>query len=189
MKTAVFHEEKATAMACFFLERAAGKKLNDIKLMKLMYIAERRALELYASPIAGDNYLSMEHGPVLETTLQLMRDERLGEIWDRHVSDMERFHSGGSQDVKLIEPISAAEVLSRAEVGVLEGVWDEFGHLTKWKLRDYCHDHFKEYDVRAEQLKTSIPLELETIFSALGDTEDVARAKAADVAYYESIPL
>ncbi len=33
-----YNEEKATAAACFFLEKAGGK-LDDLKLMKLLYLA------------------------------------------------------------------------------------------------------------------------------------------------------
>jgi len=67
------------------------------------------------------------------------------------------------------------------EIEILSEVWDRFGRMSKWKLKDYCHDNFPEYDMRAETLKTSFPLNMETIFSALGDTEELAIAKVQEI--------
>jgi uncharacterized phage-associated protein len=177
----MYRELKATAMACFFLERESSHELNDIKLMKLLYIAERRSLARYSMPITGDNYVSMEHGPVLSTTYRLMSSEVEGQTWGSHIAQMKRWKDGHDQLVPLVRGIEYASVLRGCEIEILEEVWAEMGAWTKWQLKDYCHENFKEYDERAEKLKTSINLELETIFAALGDNERLAREKADEV--------
>jgi hypothetical protein len=63
-----YNEEKATALACRFLELAGGE-LEDLKLMKLMYLAEREAIRLRNVGITGDRMVSMKNGPVLKHTL------------------------------------------------------------------------------------------------------------------------
>jgi uncharacterized phage-associated protein len=182
----MYREDKATAMACFFLEHEASHELNDIKLMKLLYIAERKSLEMYSMPIAGDDYVSMEHGPVLSTTYRLMSSEKVGEVWNKHIAAIRRWVSGHEQEVPLIEAVAYESILRGCEISILEEVWREFGSWSKWQLKDYCHKNFKEYDERAEKMKTSIKLDLETIFTALGDEPELAKEKSQEVLEFTS---
>ena len=46
--------EKRTAQAAAFLLHQAGGRLPLLKLMKLLYLAERESLRLYGEPISGD---------------------------------------------------------------------------------------------------------------------------------------
>ena len=49
----LFNEKRAAQAAAFLLHRAGGR-LPVLKLMKLMYLAERESLRLYGEPIIGD---------------------------------------------------------------------------------------------------------------------------------------
>ena len=60
--TVTYREDKATQAAARLL-RLAGGKLNHMKLMKLLYLADRRALIQWGRPITFDWYVSMPHGP------------------------------------------------------------------------------------------------------------------------------
>jgi hypothetical protein len=42
--------------------------LPVIKLIKLMYLAERLSLQRYGEPLTGDRLVSMPDGPVLSMT-------------------------------------------------------------------------------------------------------------------------
>ena len=63
----IFDEKVAANMAAAFLFLAGGE-LYFLKLMKLMYLAERKSYQLYAEPIVGDRMVSMNYGPVLSNT-------------------------------------------------------------------------------------------------------------------------
>ena len=39
-----------------------------MRFIKLMYLSDRKAMELYGFPISGDHYFSMNKGPVLSQT-------------------------------------------------------------------------------------------------------------------------
>src|SRR5580658_9696442 len=80
-----FRIDKAVAMAVYFLDKAPGNELNDIKLMKLMVLAERRAMVESTCMITGDNFYSMQHGPVLSNTLNAMNGSAESETWNRHI--------------------------------------------------------------------------------------------------------
>lgn len=55
-------------MAAFFLYRN-GNRLSILKLMKLLYLADRESLARFGSPLSYDRFASLPHGPVLSQTL------------------------------------------------------------------------------------------------------------------------
>jgi len=70
----LFNEKKAAQAAAYFLFRAGGP-LSVLKLMKLLYFAERRSFEKFGEPMIGDRLVSMPHGPVLSCTHNHMNGE------------------------------------------------------------------------------------------------------------------
>ena len=62
LQVMAFREDKATALAAAFLERAGGE-LEYLKLLKLMYLAERESLRVLGSSLMEDTFVSMKHGP------------------------------------------------------------------------------------------------------------------------------
>jgi len=145
-----FNEQKATAVACYFLERAGGE-LEDLKLMKLMYLSEREMIRLANVGITGDSFFSMQNGPVLSETLRLMQGKprkSKGTIWNEHIESPEQWK------VRLRKPIEP-NVLSEAEQTVIGKQWNAHGRKNKWNLVDLTHT-FPEWDERARQFKTSI---------------------------------
>ena len=74
MKLPKFREDKASQVAAIFLKLRGGR-MNHLKLMKLLYLAEREALIRLGRPIIFDYCVSMDHGPVLCQTLNLLHGE------------------------------------------------------------------------------------------------------------------
>jgi len=70
----LFNEKKAAQAAAYFLFRAGGP-LSVLKLMKLLYFAERRSFEKFGEPMIGDRLASMPHGPVLSCTYNHMNGD------------------------------------------------------------------------------------------------------------------
>ena len=60
--TPLFDERKAAEAAAFLLFMAGGK-LPLIKLVKLLYLAERLSLQRYGEPLTGDRLVAMPNGP------------------------------------------------------------------------------------------------------------------------------
>jgi uncharacterized phage-associated protein len=160
MQTSTYNEEKATAVACFFLERAGGK-LEDLKLMKLMYLAEREALRIRSCSIIGDAYYSMKNGPVLSATLDRMtpRDQIDPQgIWREHIDLPEKWKIR----LKRLYPVHKS--LSNGELEILDQVWAQYGNMTKWELRDLTHDLPEWHDPAG----SSGPISLDEIYAAFG---------------------
>ena len=142
-----------------------------IKLVKLLYLAERLSLQRYAEPLTGDNLVSMTHGPVLSQTLNHIngatRSTEGG--WDTWVSDRAG-HQVALRDPSMVRtPEQDLLALSDSDLEVLGETWDQFGHLGKWDLVAYTHDHCPEWE---EPNGSSYPISYGRLFAALGYTPE-----------------
>ena len=129
----VFDEQKAAQAAAYLLRRH-GEPMPYIKLIKLLYLADRRALIETGYPITGDRLVSMPKGPVLSQILDLItwesRDE--GSEWRKHVSLPFNYL------VMAIGPRDQGR-LSDYDRSALDAVFDEFGRMDKWDVVDHTH--------------------------------------------------
>ena len=52
---------------------------------------------------------------------------------------------------------------------VLDAVWEHFGHMGRWQIRDYAHHHCPEWE---DPHGSSSPIPDEKVFRALGYTSE-----------------
>jgi uncharacterized phage-associated protein len=162
-----YREDKATQAAARLLHLAGGS-LNHMKLIKLLYLADRRALLQYGRPITFDWYVSMPHGPVLSFTLDRINDSpspRETSYWHRFISERRE------NEVALLGDVPPRDQLSPAEEQLLDAVWQEFGKMNQWDLRDYSHTLPEWRDPKG----SSLPIEIRDILLGEGFSEEEAR--------------
>lgn len=164
----MFDERRTAQMAAYFLSKAGGS-LSHLKLMKLLYLADRESFARFEHPISHDHIVAMPHGPVLSTTLNLTNAaiESAPFGWEHWIGD----RAGHVVSLRRGVDRDALEDLSDADVEVVDHVWGQFGHLSKWQLRDYTHEHCPEW---TDPNGSSIPITWESIFMALGKPYEVA---------------
>ena len=167
-----FNERKVAQMAAFFLQER-GEPMAILKLMKLLYLAERESLRLYGMPMSGDHLVAMPHGPVLSITYDLMSgsyDTHEGG-WQQWIADRENY------EVSLQKKVSREDLdeLSNANIAILRAVWEKFGYLNRWEIRDYTHDFCPEWQ---DPHGSSQPIAYEAIFRVLGRSPEEARLLA-----------
>ncbi|MFT4063375.1 Panacea domain-containing protein [Paraburkholderia sp.] len=158
-------------MAAFFLAKSGGK-MAILKLMKLLYLADRESLNRYEEPISGDRMVSMPHGPVLSRTYELMNGAEgpVDDGWDHWVADRAGYEVALKDDISADRESLGA--LSDAEIEVLDSVWTEFGHLGKYQIRDLTHDTCAEW---TDPHGSSKPIPYRDVFLALGRDLEAAR--------------
>ncbi len=78
-----FDEQKVTEAAAFLLELRGGR-MHYIKLLKLLYLADRKAFAQWGIPISNDNYVAMDNGPVPSQTYNLVKEG--GCIWSEFIT-------------------------------------------------------------------------------------------------------
>ena len=169
--TASFNECKTAQAAAFFLSRQTKNRMPHLKLMKLLYLADRESVREHGYPITNDAWVSMPHGPVLSRTLDLINGyvDSAPNGWEHWISDKE------NHEVALRRAFSPDELgqLSPADTEVLESVWNEFGAMSQWEIRDWTHDHCKEWK---DPCGSSAPIAFEDMAKAVGYSAQAAQA-------------
>lgn len=135
-----FNERKAAQAAAYLLYRGGGR-LPVIKLVKLLYLAERLSLQRYGEPLTGDRLVSMPHGPVLSLTYGLIQGAYSPSEggWDAWVADRSGHDVELADSSMIRSPEQDLTALSDSDLEVLAETWTSFGHWEKFKLRDYTH--------------------------------------------------
>src|SRR4028118_844048 len=177
-----FREDKA-AQAAARLLRLRGGRMSHLKLIKLLYLAEREALTRFGAPLTYDNYVSMPHGPVLSATLDRINERQVyeGGYWDQHITPKH------NNEVSLRNPDAVPNGrLSPAEEALLDEIFQRYGHLGRWQLVELTHKLPEWIDPEG----SSLPIDPADILLSEGySEEDVAemRAEWDEAAYAASL--
>lgn len=158
-----FREDKATQAAALLLEWAGGR-MNYMKLIKLLYLADRKALLTQGCPISFARPVSMKHGPVLSEVLDLINEGSppgVEPVWTRAISSPENYQ------VRLNAECSPDD-LSDAEEEILRDVFDEYGAIPPWPLVDHLHAVLPEWT----DTDSAVPIRYRDILQNEGWTEE-----------------
>ena len=157
-----FNEKKATQAAAILLQLCGGV-MSYMKLIKLLYLADREALLRWGRPITTDRYFSMDHGPVLSRVLDLVTDgDHPGtpSIWASHISAPSNFEVQLRCD-------AGRDELSAAEVALLGEVWQQHSAKSRWDLVELTHK-LPEWK---DPLGGAVPIAFRDILKAGGKTD------------------
>lgn len=173
-KTVIFSEQKVAQMAAYFLQRRGGR-MAYIKLMKLLYLADRESMDRYSAPMSHDSHVSMPQGPVLSATLNLITGQIQSPIWRSWVSSEAQFEVSLNRELNDLEVL---DELSDADLEIMDHVWEQFGQMKRWELVDYTHDHLPEW---VDPGRSSTPINPRAVFRALGKDEQQAELLAREL--------
>lgn len=163
-----FREDRATQAAARLIKLQGGR-MNVLKLIKLMYLVDRNALTRFGRPVTFDSYFSMPHGPVLSMTLDRINAEpnpSNGFYWHNYISERQGY------DV-VLKADAPRDQLSQAEEELIDEVFQQFGNLNQWQLRDWCHEHLAEWK---DPQGSALPIEIADVLRAAGFSDDQATA-------------
>lgn len=167
-------DSRKTAQAAAHLIHLNGGSLNYMVLIKLLYLADRQSLIETGMPITGDKMVAMPHGPVLSRTYdEINMGEsiipQLSSAWYKYVTEPQDY---------IVKNKQAAEddQLSAYELQLLASVYNKFGGMNKWALRDYTHELPEWTDPNG----SSHPIEPETILRACGKSDEEIEQLCAD---------
>ena len=171
-----FSERKVTEAAGYLLRLSRGRQFH-MKLLKLLYIADRRALANWGFFLSADSHVSMEYGPVLSNTYNLIKGQRKGEFWQSHIS------SRAQNEVHLLKDTST-DTLSRAEERLLDEVFAEFGDVETFELSEMTHSQFPEW---RDPGKSRIPISPREILQAQNVPDEEIRDILQDLRVSENV--
>jgi len=144
-----------------------------MRLLKLLYIADRESLAETGKTITGDQPCAMERGPVLCETYDLIRGKGANAApWARHVRT-DRY------DIELVSDPGKKQ-LSRGDVAKLLEVSKRYQDFDEWAMSELT-SKFEEWKTNYPGNKSSAPIPWQDMLRAQGKTdfiETVAREKA-----------
>jgi uncharacterized phage-associated protein len=178
-----FDSRRAAEAASRFTELAGGT-IDIVRLMKMLYLAERRSLELYRHPMFGDRYVSMKHGPVVSHSYNLLKADPADKTGERN-EDVNLWATHFVRDgymVRLQQRLAPA-ALSRADIEVINCVHEEWRVTDTWAMVEKLHKSLAEWK---DPGSTSTGIAVEDICIALklkdSEVQDLRDQVQADMA-------
>ena len=180
-------KDKILQLMWLFAKKLGGS-VSDVKLMKLLYFTDRLSLISTGHPISYDDYYSLNRGPILSKTKDLI-DTYLDPDYMHIFHPCEPSESPNGYPVKKISLKNLDEnfdYLSEIDIKFLEDVFNEMGSLDDDEIVTYSH----RKEICPEWTwpdGSSLPINIETIFSNIGLTKEETALQVAEVNYHKKI--
>lgn len=160
----VFDEMKATQAACYLLTLNAGQ-MNYMKMIKLLYLADRKFITDWNNTITTDSYVSMDNGPVTSKIYDLIKASKTdnGSYWASLIQTDE-------YNVVLKKEPAEYDRLSPMEMEVIEEINNKFSSYREWDVVDFCHKNLKEWQ---DPSGSTIPITIEDIIRVVKPEKEV----------------
>ena len=126
----VYQQRKTIEAAAYLLAKLGGE-MPYIKLIKLLYLADREQVKRRGRTLSGDTHWSLPYGPVLEHALNCIKGN--DPAWFEYIRT--------DVDAKVTWLVAQPELsaMSQSDTEVLDDTVACFGHLHWKELVDYTH--------------------------------------------------
>lgn len=121
-----FDRQKAIQVVLWLLGRHGGR-LERMKLLKLLFFADRQHLVRHGRPICGGSYVAMQHGPVHSEVYDCIKSEQVPDA----------FISQGN--IVVAKAICDEDFLSESDIETLNYANTTYGNKDSWHLRELTH--------------------------------------------------
>lgn len=167
-----FNTRKAAQVTAYFMLKAGGK-INILRATKLIYLADRRSMEMREFPLTGDEFVSMKFGPINSYIYSYMTGAapvRQGE-WAEYIAPRRGYDLWPSQQIEGDD----LDELSLSDIRLLDETWDEFKDIgDQFDLADWTHKYCPEW---RDPSGSSIPINPASIYRILGKAEPIELAE------------
>src|SRR3989344_147428 len=136
MKTLLEFDYKKAIQAINYLSQKEGGRIDKLKLIKLIYFADRYHIRKYGRPIINDVYFAMPLGAVGSSVKDIAGFLNLPE---EELNYAKKFIDG--EEKYTIKSISGTDldIFSKSDVEALDFAYSNFGGYKASKLVDICH--------------------------------------------------
>jgi len=164
-----FGTRKIVEAVAVLLQANPNRRMGVLRLLKLLYIADRESLREVGRPIVGTKLAAMDLGPVHSDVYDLTKSSQHGdETWDSFIS------KSGRDVVLMGDP--GVHTLSRYEIDKLNETAEMYRNTPDGKLSTITHQ-FPEW-VKNHREHTSRPIPMRDILEAVGranEEKDILR--------------
>lgn len=140
MTTTLETSYKKATQALNFLAQKKDGKINKMKAIKLIFLADRLHLRKYGRPIIGDTYWAIKMGPVGS---RVKRVAELATMPEDAFSYAKKYIQPTDEKKHYVASIRAADidVFSKTDLECLEAVYEQFGDKDQFELKDITHQY------------------------------------------------
>ena len=156
-------ETRTIVESLYYLLKKLGPT-DKVKLVKLLYFADKYHLIKYGRTITNDEYWAMPHGPVGSNAKDVLEFNEF--TMSKNECDFAKtlIAQAGEKSFKVKENVDvfSFDFLSESDMEALNFVIKNFGTMDTWKIRDYSHkypewaqyeDLFKKEETRRERIR------------------------------------
>jgi len=147
---------KIARLAGYFLTLAGGK-MHKLKLMTLLYLADRYALGNYKMQLTDDMFISTKNGPALAHTRLMMNGEVLSNEWNLLIQAEADHEISCPGHITSIQDDD--DDFNTIAIITLERVWNEYGGYKPENLVLLAKYDLKEWKEPVYGLIDALPLE------------------------------
>jgi len=158
-----FGTKKIVEAAAVLLGLEARCRMSYLRLLKLLYIADRQSLLQTGRPIIGTRPVAMDHGPAHSEVLDLINGQHWGEPEWAEFIRKDRYEVELRKDPGVLS-------LSRQEIETMRVVYEQYRDTDDWEVVRVTHG-FPEWKKHYRE-KTSTEIPFEDIIEAVGLADD-----------------
>lgn len=138
MKTLLEFDYKKATQAINYLAKREGGQIEKLKLIKLIYLADRYHLRRYGRPLVNDAYFAMRLGPVGSSVKDIAEFSDF--LDETELSYASKYIKRGAVAHTVVSEADVdTSVFSKSELGALAFAFDEFGAQSASSLVDTTH--------------------------------------------------
>jgi len=163
---------KTIVQAVHFILSRTGQS-DKLKIVKLMFLADKYHLQMFGRTITGDNFIAMKNGPVGSTTKDVL-DFDMDWIEPAQFAYVDKCleRRGDFDYIAKSSGPAEYEMLSETDRKSLSAIIDRFGNLDHGSLINITHRLSEwaqhENDLNAG-VKKSVPIDTDELFSQIPD--------------------
>lgn len=179
-------QERIAQAAAFLIGCGKEQRIQYLKLLKLLYWADRESLREAGVPITGDTAVAMKNGPVLSNIYDYIKGEDLSDhtVWDRY------FRKDGYELVLTADP--GMGKLSRYDRRILKTAYETHQGQDGFEMSESSHE-FPEWEAANARRKIdgrgAVPIRIEDTLAAVGCSQEqidrVAEAQNEERQYFQ----
>lgn len=155
-------------------------KLNYTKLIKILYLSDRKAIFETGVSISSDTYVSMKDGPVLSGLYDLIKnkfsDKSVQFYWNS------KFQTDGYDIYKIVDFIPKGE-LSDSDTETFDLMIEKFKDFSYSQMIDYVHN--PENCPEWKNTHSSIPLKKSEILHSMGFSDEIIQSVEDEDSFYQ----
>lgn len=145
--------KKITQVINYLVSKQGGDNaVPELKVIKLIWAADRYHLRKYARTVTNDNYVAMGKGPVGSSTKDVAEFETgYGNVSDDDIKYSEKYikfyQSNGDGFLSAISTVDADE-LSQTDLEALDFALEQFGGMSTSEIIEFTHQYpeWKEHE-------------------------------------------